>query len=162
MNLQVPSGNDISQTRNRSRNVAPYSGLCTRCLDTCLGNCEVFKASMRGREVIYPEPFGDLTGGQEPSFEQSYTTCPKTVLTAEKADRVAVERPSRAGAHAFGIEEFGDSSINLGMRYWVPTKQYFQTLYQVNLEVHKALTKARITIPFPQRDVHMVSKSDSQ
>ena len=61
MNLQSPCGNDISQTRNRSRNVAPYSGLCTRCLDSCVGNCEIFKSSLRGREVIYPEPFGELT-----------------------------------------------------------------------------------------------------
>jgi small conductance mechanosensitive channel len=55
-----------------------------------------------------------------------------------------------------GIEAFADSSINIGYRYWVPTKKYFQTMYQINLSVHQALTDAGITIPFPQRDVHMV------
>lgn len=54
-----------------------------------------------------------------------------------------------------GIEAFGDSSINLGMRYWVPTKKYFQTFYRGNMAVHKALHEAGITIPFPQRDVHI-------
>ena len=54
-----------------------------------------------------------------------------------------------------GIEEFADSSVNIGMRYWVPTKQYFQTLYQANLAVYKALDQAGITIPYPQRDIHM-------
>ena len=54
-----------------------------------------------------------------------------------------------------GIEAFADSSVNIGMRYWVPTKQYFQTLYQANLAVYNALDKAGITIPFPQRDIHM-------
>jgi glutamate synthase domain-containing protein 2 len=73
MNLQTPSGNDISQTRNRSRNVAPYSGLCTRCLDSCIGNCEVFKASLRGREVIYPEPFGELTAGADKEYPVDYS-----------------------------------------------------------------------------------------
>ena len=58
-------------------------------------------------------------------------------------------------APQIGIEEFADSSINIGMRYWVPTKQYFQTLYQANLAVYEALNKAEITIPFPQRDIHM-------
>ena len=58
-------------------------------------------------------------------------------------------------APQIGIEEFADSSVNIGMRYWVPTKQYFQTLYQANLVVYKALGKAGITIPFPQRDIHM-------
>lgn len=54
-----------------------------------------------------------------------------------------------------GIEAFGDSSINLGMRYWVPTKKYFQTLYRGNMAVYKALQDDGITIPFPQRDVHI-------
>jgi small conductance mechanosensitive channel len=58
-----------------------------------------------------------------------------------------------------GIQEFADSSVNIGMRYWVPTKQYFQTLYQANLAVYTALNEAGITIPFPQRDIHMVSEN---
>jgi small conductance mechanosensitive channel len=58
-----------------------------------------------------------------------------------------------------GIEEFADSSVNIGMRYWVPTKQYFQTLYQANLAAYNALNKAEITIPFPQRDIHMLSET---
>ena len=57
-----------------------------------------------------------------------------------------------------GIEEFGDSAINIGMRYWVPTKQYFQTAYAVNLSVYQALKTSKITIPFPQRDIHMISQ----
>lgn len=58
-----------------------------------------------------------------------------------------------------GVQEFGDSSINLGLRYWVPTKQYFQTAYAVNLAVYRALKTANITIPFPQRDVHLAPPS---
>ena len=59
-----------------------------------------------------------------------------------------------------GIEAFGESSIDLGMRYWVPTKKYFQTLYRGNLAVHKALKKAQVTIPFPQRDVNLTRSED--
>ena len=54
-----------------------------------------------------------------------------------------------------GIEAFGESSIDLGMRYWVPTKKYFQTLYRGNMAVYLALKDAGITIPYPQRDVHL-------
>jgi len=57
-----------------------------------------------------------------------------------------------------GIDNFGDSSINIGIRYWVPTREYYQTLYQVNLGVYNALLKAGITIPFPQREVRILSK----
>lgn len=60
-------------------------------------------------------------------------------------------------APQIGIEAFADSSVNIGMRYWVPTKKYFQTMYQANLAVYNALEQAGITIPFPQRDVHMLS-----
>ncbi len=58
-----------------------------------------------------------------------------------------------------GIEEYADSAINIGMRYWVPTKDYFNTLYSVNLEIYKKLKDAGITIPFPQRDVRIVSNT---
>lgn len=58
-----------------------------------------------------------------------------------------------------GLQEFGESSINIGCRYWIPTTKYFQTLCSVNLAVHKALAAANITIPFPQRDVHVVART---
>lgn len=60
-----------------------------------------------------------------------------------------------------GIQAYGDSSINIGMRYWVPTCNYYKIQYSVNLDVYKKLKDANITIPFPQHDVHLVS-SQSQ
>jgi small conductance mechanosensitive channel len=60
-----------------------------------------------------------------------------------------------------GIEEFADSSINIGIRYWVPTKQYFKTQYEVNLAAYQSLQDAKITIPYPQRDVHHIEKPGS-
>ena len=59
-----------------------------------------------------------------------------------------------------GIQEFADSAINIGMRYWVPTKQYFKTQYEVNLAAYQALKEAKITIPFPQHDVHIVEQPE--
>ena len=59
-----------------------------------------------------------------------------------------------------GIQEFADSAINIGMRYWVPTKQYFKTQYEVNLAAYQALKDAKITIPFPQHDVHIIEQPE--
>jgi len=73
VNLQRPNANDVSQTSNRSRSVVPGSGLCTRCIDGCRGNCEVFKSSFRGREVIYPGPFGTLTAGADKDYPVDYS-----------------------------------------------------------------------------------------
>lgn len=58
-------------------------------------------------------------------------------------------------APQIGIQEFADSAIVIGMRYWVPTNQYFQTLFQVNQNIYKDLMEAGITIPFPQQDIHI-------
>ncbi len=73
MNLQRPNANDVSQTSNRSRSVVPGSGLCTRCIDGCRGNCEVFQATFRGREVIYPGPFGEITAGGDKDYPVDYS-----------------------------------------------------------------------------------------
>lgn len=73
MNLQQPNANEALQTANRSRNVAPVSGLCTRCIDGCRGNCDAFRASFRGREVIYPGPFGEVTAGGDKNYPVDYS-----------------------------------------------------------------------------------------
>ncbi len=73
VNLQCPGGNDATQTANRSKNVVPGSGLCSRCTDGCRGNCEVFKSSFRGREVIYPGPFGEVTAGGDKDYPIDYS-----------------------------------------------------------------------------------------
>ncbi len=73
MNLSRPNANDVTQTANRSRNVVPGSGICSRCIDGCRGNCEVFKATFRSREVIYPGPFGDITAGADKDYPVDYS-----------------------------------------------------------------------------------------
>ena len=73
MNLQRPNANDATRSANRSRSVAPMSGLCSRCLDSCTGNCEVFRATFRGRELIYPGPFGDITAGGDKDYPVDYS-----------------------------------------------------------------------------------------
>jgi len=73
MNLGRPGGNDAIKTANRSRNVSPNSGICSRCIDGCKGNCDIFKASFRGREVIYPGPFGEVTAGADKDYPVDYS-----------------------------------------------------------------------------------------
>jgi glutamate synthase domain-containing protein 2 len=73
MNLQQPNANDATRTANRSRNVSPMSGICSRCIDGCRGNCEVFKATFRGRELLYPGPFGSVTAGGDKNYPVDYS-----------------------------------------------------------------------------------------
>ncbi len=73
MNLQRPNSGDTTQTANRARSVVPSSGICTRCVDGCTGNCEIFQASFRGRELLYPGPFGTLTAGTDKDYPVDYS-----------------------------------------------------------------------------------------
>lgn len=71
----------------------------------------------------------------------------------ERFSEVATNPPPQ-----IGIQSFGDSSVNIAYRYWVPTIKYYQTTYAINLAVFKGLREAGIDIPFPQRVVHTVSQ----
>lgn len=58
-----------------------------------------------------------------------------------------------------GIENFGDSSIDIGIRCWVFTDLLFDTKYRIHMAIHKAFADNNIEIPFPQRDVHMIQEA---
>lgn len=67
---------------------------------------------------------------------------------------------SREHKAVVGIAKFAESSMELGLRYWVPTKSFFKTQYEVNLEVYKALHVNNITIPFPQREIRILQEKN--
>ena len=73
MNLQQPNSNEALETKNRSRSVAPQSGICSRCIDGCKGNCDLFKSTFRGRELLYPMPFGKVTAGADKDYPVDYS-----------------------------------------------------------------------------------------
>ncbi len=92
----------------------------------------------------------------ETSVGISYGDDPEKAIKALHQVLADFEEITLDPAPLIGIEAFADSSINIGLRYWVPTKKYYSLLYQVNLAIHKALAEAQISIPFPQRDLHIV------
>jgi glutamate synthase domain-containing protein 2 len=73
MNLRKPNANEATNTFNRSRNVAPMSGICSRCIDGCKGGCEIWLSTFRGREVLYPGPFGTMTAGADKNYPVDYS-----------------------------------------------------------------------------------------
>jgi len=89
----------------------------------------------------------------------SYDSDPKKAIQTIKEVMDGFQEITQAPSPQVGIQEFGDSSINIGLRYWIPSTQYFKIRYQVNLAVYQALKAGDIEIPFPQRDVHIVSRS---
>ena len=64
---------------------------------------------------------------------------------------------SNLRAPLVGIEDFADSSINIGVRFWAPTNHYFETRYSANAAIFAALQDADIEIPFPQREIRILN-----
>ncbi len=73
MNLRRPNADESTGTFNRSKDVAPMSGICSRCIDGCKGGCEIWLSSFRGREVLYPGPFGGITAGADKNYPVDYS-----------------------------------------------------------------------------------------
>jgi small conductance mechanosensitive channel len=55
-----------------------------------------------------------------------------------------------------GVLELGESSVNFAVRPWVATSDYWDVHFQITEEVKQRFDEAGISIPFPQRDVHLV------
>jgi small conductance mechanosensitive channel len=54
-----------------------------------------------------------------------------------------------------GILEFGDNSVNFVFRPWVKTAEYWDVYFDLTEAIKKRFDEAGITIPYPQRDVHL-------
>jgi len=55
------------------------------------------------------------------------------------------------------VHELGDSSVNFVCRPWVKTKDYWDVYWDLTEQIKQRFDKEGISIPFPQRDVHMIS-----
>lgn len=54
-----------------------------------------------------------------------------------------------------GIDEFSDSAITIAIRLRTPTVNLYDTKYKAYAKIYAVLDEENITIPFPQRDVHI-------
>lgn len=55
------------------------------------------------------------------------------------------------------INNFADNSVNLAMYGFVAAENYWQAKWNLNRATKKALDSNGFTIPFPQREIHIVS-----
>jgi len=53
------------------------------------------------------------------------------------------------------VHELGDSSVNFIVRPWVKTDDYWETYWAITRTVKMRFDEEGISIPFPQRDVHL-------
>ena len=76
-------------------------------------------------------------------------------------ERIVTEHPLtlKDPAPVVKFNEFADSSMNFVVRPWSKTADYWTLYWDVHKRVKEEFDKAGISIPFPQRDVHLYQES---
>ena len=60
--------------------------------------------------------------------------------------------------HRVVVSGLKDSSVELTVRFWVKSRDYWDAYYRITENTKKTLDKENISIPFPQLDVHIQEK----
>ena len=81
----------------------------------------------------------------------------EVLLKAIKESEYVLDEPEAK----VSVNDLGDSSVNLAVRPWVMADTYAPASHEITERIKKALDAAAISIPYPQRDVHLFNHSDS-
>ena len=91
------------------------------------------------------------------SYEDNIKTAKEALEKAVAADSRILKDPKPVIA----VSELADSSVNLVCRPWVKPSDYWDVYFSITEQGKLELEKSGITIPFPQRDVHIYNEQQS-
>ena len=86
------------------------------------------------------------------SYESDIKKARQVLIEMMEADERVLNDPEPLVA----VSELADSSVNLAVRPWCDPANYWDVYFDTLEKGKAALDKAGITIPFPQRDVHLI------
>lgn len=130
----------------------------------------VEKDRLKGKMVIHdPEKNYDLDKGKEAlsSFHPQKVPFFKRIFGFKRNANALRWKKLRSSklpnyvekinlAPAVYVDELADSSVNLSIRAWVKTEDYWSVFYYYNEKFYDMLPiKADVNFPFPQMDVHL-------
>jgi len=87
------------------------------------------------------------------SYEDDIKKATQVITEVLKADERVLDTP----APTVAVYELADSSVNFVVRPWCTPADYWDVYFAITEKVKLALDANNISIPFPQRDVHMKS-----
>jgi small conductance mechanosensitive channel len=111
-----------------------------------MSNGDVVNYTREGRIRV------DMTIGI--AYDSDIRKAKDVLLAVMKADERVLADP----APLVAVSELADSSINLAVRPWCDPAFYWDVHFDTLENGKAALDKAGITIPFPQRDVHLIGQ----
>jgi small conductance mechanosensitive channel len=99
--------------------------------------------STRRVDLVFGIAYDDDMGKAQKTMEQVVSEHKKILKEPEPIIRV---------------HELADSSVNFVCRPWVRTEDYWDVYWDLTRTVKERFDKEGISIPFPQRDVHLIQK----
>ncbi|NIT57583.1 MAG: mechanosensitive ion channel, partial [Phycisphaerae bacterium] len=85
------------------------------------------------------------------SYEDDLKKAKQVIETVLAGDERVLEEPSPKVA----VVEMGDSSVNFVVRPWVRSDEYWNAYFDITAKIKLSLDQNDITIPYPQRDIHI-------
>lgn len=89
------------------------------------------------------------------NFGISYDSNIKEARTALMSVMESHDKVLKDPAPFVGVSELADSAVNLAVRPYTNPEHYWDVYFDIMEAGKEALDKAKITIPFPQVDVHL-------
>lgn len=89
------------------------------------------------------------------TFSISYDDDLKLARQLLEEVAAADERVMAEPACTVAVQQLGESSVDLSLRPFAHRDDYWAVLTEMPEQVKKRLDEAGITIPYPQRDIHL-------
>ena len=84
-------------------------------------------------------------------YSDDVDTVKKVCMDVMKSNDKVLKKPEPF----VGVIEHGASSVNYAVRPWVKAAHYWDVYFEMHEQIKKQFDKNGISIPFPQRDVHL-------
>ncbi len=126
--------NTIINTPDNKTIIIPNGGISTGIINN------YSKETTRRVEWIIGIEYGN-------DFDQAKTVI-KELLDA---DTRILQEP----AYLIEITQLADSAVNIVVRAWVNSSDYWNVFFEMNAKIYKTLPQRGINFPFPQMDIHL-------
>jgi len=135
----------VEDVRIISTTIRTFDGLYIR-----VPNQKVFTASITNFVANVARRFEYVVGIRYSDDADKALTIIKNVIEEHP---LALKNP----APQVFVDNLGDSSVNIIVRIWSPSTEWFGVKTELLWKIKKAIEKEGIEIPFPQRDLHVRS-----
>lgn len=85
------------------------------------------------------------------SYGDNYLLAHETIMGYLKEDKRVLKDPEPF----VGLGDMADSAVNITVRAWVGTDDYWPVFFDINQRIYQEFPKLGLHFPYPQMDVHM-------